>query len=291
MQIFEIVPNISEGGRAEVVDACVRSVENAGARVIHRTSDVVHNRSVITAVGSAAAVCDAGVALAGAALENIDLRAHRGVHPRIGALDVLPFVPLSEATMQQAVDLARECARRIWETHHIPSFFYAEAAATALRRSLAHVRSGQFEGLDTRFERPEWRPDVGDPRAHSSAGAIAIGARQILIAFNIELATGDLSVAKRLARAIRESNGGFRTLKALGLPLGEDVVQVSLNITDYCATPLARVVETVRVLARDAGTEIRRCELIGCIPLAAVKRAASFYLGAQIATIEKDIAT
>lgn len=277
--LFETVPNISEGRDAAILDACVQAVQSHGARVIHRTADPVHNRSVLTVTGSYEALRDGATALAGAASERIDLRAHRGIHPRIGALDVLPFVPLRGATMARAVDLARETGTLIWERHRVPSFLYGEAAATPLRRNLATVRSGQFEGLDVRFERPEWKPDFGEPRSHTTAGAIAIGARDILIAFNVELNTGDLAVAKRIARLVRESSGGLRTLKALGLQLGPAVVQVSLNVTNYRATPLYRVVEVIRRLAAREGVEILRSELIGCIPAAAVQAACAYYLG------------
>ena len=279
MPLFECVPNISEGRDSTILDACADAIEIAGARLIHRTSDPVHHRSVFTFVGSYQEVRDAGVALAGIAQERIDLRSHRGVHPRIGALDVLPFVPLRDASMKEAVALAREAGMLIWQRFAIPSFLYGQAASTPERRNLAVVRSGQFEGLDARFVRPEWKPDFGEPRAHTTAGAIAIGAREILIAFNVELATADLAVASRIARSLRESSGGLRTLKALGLRLSERVVQVSLNVTQYDATPLYRVLEMIRALAREDGVEVLRSELIGCLPHQAVSDSANYYLG------------
>ena len=279
MTLFECVPNISEGRDLAVVDACVVAVESAGARVLHRTSDPVHNRSVLTIAGEYEAVRDAALALAEVTIERIDLRSHSGVHPRIGALDVLPFIPLREAAMEQAVALARETAALIWERLRVPSFLYGEAAATPLRRNLANVRQGQFEGLDTRFELPAWRPDFGDVAKHPSAGAIAVGARDILIAFNVELATEDLGIAKAIARQLRERDGGLRTLKALGLRLAPDLVQISLNVTDYRATPLYRVVELIRELAAQAGVTVVRSELIGCLPYDAVEASARYYLG------------
>jgi glutamate formiminotransferase len=279
MTLFESVPNISEGRDLALIDACIVAVESAGARVLHRTSDPVHNRSVLTIAGEYAALRDAALALAQITAERIDLRSHSGVHPRIGALDVLPFIPLREAAMEQAVALARETAALIWERLRVPSFLYGEAAATPLRRNLANVRQGQFEGLDTRFELPAWRPDFGDVAKHPSAGAIAVGARDILIAFNVELATGDLGVAKAIARQLRERDGGLRTLKALGLRLAPDLVQVSLNVTDHRATPLYRVVELIRELAAQAGVTVLRSELIGCVPYDAVEASARYYLG------------
>lgn len=277
--ILECVPNISEGRDLAVIDACERAVTAAGAAVLHRTSDAVHNRSVLTFAGGYEQVRDAALALAAVTIERIDLRTHAGVHPRIGALDVLPFVPLHGASMDDAVRLAREVARAIWERMRVPSFLYGEAAATPLRRNLADVRQGQFEGLDARFELPDWRPDFGDVAKHASAGAIAVGAREILIAFNIELDTGDLSIAKAIARTIRGRDGGLTTLKALGLRLAPGLVQVSLNVTDYRATPLYRIVEIVRVLARHHGVTIKRCELIGLLPIDAVRESAHYYLG------------
>ncbi|MBV8689526.1 MAG: glutamate formimidoyltransferase [Candidatus Eremiobacteraeota bacterium] len=279
MALFECVPNISEGRRRDVIDACARTVSECGAKVLHRTSDPVHNRSVLTLAGNYQAVRDAGVALAGVASSLIDMRTHRGVHPRIGALDVLPFIPLRETPMSEAVQLARDCGERIWQQFRIPSFLYGEAASAPSRRDLAAVRTGQFEGLERRFERPEWQPDFGDPRAHDTAGAIAIGARELLIAFNVELATADRSVATRIAKLIRARDGGLRTLRALGLQRSETIVQVSLNVSNYRATPLYRIVELIRRLAAEEGVAIVRSELIGCLPAGAVHETALYYLG------------
>lgn len=277
--LFETVPNVSEGRNPEVLERCTAALERAGASVLHRTSDPVHNRSVLTAAGDYKTLRGAALALASETIESIDLRLHEGVHPRIGALDVLPFVPLSGAPMHRAVELAREVAAQIWEDLRVPTFLYGEAAMTPLRRNLASVRAGQFEGLDARFELPEWRPDFGDIPKHESAGAIAVGARDILIAFNVELDTGDLAVAKRIARMLRERDGGMRTLKALGLRLSHKVVQVSLNVTNFRAAPLYRVVEVIRDLAARENTALLRSELIGCLPFAAVKESADYYLG------------
>jgi glutamate formiminotransferase len=275
--LLESVPNISEGRNAAVIDACVLASERAGARVLHRTSDPMHNRSVLTMVGEYAQLRDATLALAAVTVERIDLRTHTGVHPRIGALDVLPFIPLRDASMEDAVRLAREVAERIWERLRVPTFLYGEAATTPLRRNLAHVRQGQFEGLDTRFELE--RPDFGDVAKHMSAGAIAVGARKILIAFNVELDTDDIVLARLIARRLRERDGGLRTLKALGLRVGPGVVQVSLNVTDYRATPLYRIVELIREMAAQAGVAVLRSELIGCLPYDAVEASALYYLG------------
>ena len=273
MTTFEIVPNISEGRDPGIIDACIAAVEAAGARVVHRTSDAAHHRSVLTILGSGPTLVNAAVALAEVTSTRIDLRDHRGVHPRIGALDVLPFVPLGGATLDQAAALAREAAERIWDRLRVPSYYYGAASATG--RTLPSVRHGQFEGLPARTD----SPDVGGPGGHPSAGAIAIGARPILIAFNVDLATGDLAIAKQIARIVRERDGGLRTLRALGLRLSHETVQVSLNLTEYHATPLYRVVETIRALAAGREVDVRGSELIGCLPLDAVTAAADYYLG------------
>ncbi len=279
MPVFEIVPNLSEGRDIGVIDASVAAVTSCGAHVLHRTSDPVHHRSVLTIAGSGPQVLDAAVALAGIAAERIDLRTHRGVHPRIGALDVLPFVPLKGATIEEATVLAHEAGARIWDRFRIPSFFYGAAARVPERRLLADVRAGEFEGLDTRFGSAAWKPDVGDIARHERAGAIAIGAREILVAFNIELATGDLRIARAIARTLRERDGGLRTLRALGLRRSGTVVQISLNVTQPEATPLYRIVELVRRLAARHGVAVLKSELIGCLPRCVVESAARYYLG------------
>ena len=279
--LFEIVPNISEGKRSETIDAAVAAVNATGARVLHRTSDPIHHRSVLTIAGNARHVVDAAVALAGVAVEAIDLRTHRGVHPRIGALDVLPFVPLDGASLDDAANLAHEAGERIWECYGVPSFYYGAAARTPERVLLADVRAGEFEGLELRAADPHWRPDVGSVARHERAGAIAIGARELLIAFNVNLATTDVNVARRIASRLRERTGGLVTLRALGLRLGENLVQVSFNVTQYESTPLYRIVELVRRFAAAHGVAVATSELIGCIPRAAVESAARYYLGVR----------
>ncbi len=278
---FEIVPNVSEGRDAAVIDACVGAMEREGVRVVHRTSDAVHHRSVITAVGRGSQVVAAAVALARVAYERIDLRTHRGAHPRIGALDVLPFVPLGDATLDDAVTLAHRAAARIWREVGVPSYLYGAAAGAPHREHLAGIRRGEFEGLAERLAGDaRWRFDYGDA-VHASAGAIAIGARPFLIAFNVELGSGDLALAKRIAKRLRATSGGLRTLKCLGLRLADDRVQVSCNVTDVDAVPLYRITELVRRAAAREGVSLRRSELIGLAPHRAVARTASAYKAAE----------
>jgi glutamate formiminotransferase len=266
--LFEIVPNVSEGRDAETVAAACAAVEATGARLLDASSDAVHHRTVLTIVGNETQVLDAALALAAVARERIDLRSHRGVHPRIGALDVLPFVPLKDATLAEAAELAHRAGAELWARYGIPSFYYGAAARQPERRLLPEIRRNR-----------SWLPDEGDVPRHPSAGAVAIGARNILIAFNVELASNDLAAAKEIALAIREINGGLRSLRALALPREKDRVQVSLNVTDYAATPLYRVVELIRRLAAQRGIEIFGCELVGCLPWAAVTASAAYYLG------------
>jgi glutamate formiminotransferase len=277
--VYEIVPNVSEGRDDATIDAMIAAAEAMRARVIHRTSDAAHHRSVLTIVGDASTVVAAAVAIAGVAYARIDLRAHRGEHPRIGALDVLPFVPLEHATLADAAALARRAAAAIWSAYAIPSIFYGAAATAPHRALLADVRRGEFAGLDERAapEHP-FAFDVGD-RAHASAGAIAVGARPILVAYNVDLATDDVRIARRIARLLRERDGGLRTIRALGLRIAAGRVQVSVNITDSDAVPPYRVTELVRALAEPFGVRVLRTEVIGLLPRAALARTAAYYLG------------
>jgi len=267
-QLFEIVPNLSEGRNPSTIEAACAAVERTGARLLDWSSDTVHHRSVLTIAGDAKSVLEAAVTLAAVALERIDLRGHRGVHPRIGALDVLPFVPLRGATVEDAVELAHRAGAEIWKRYGVPSFYYGAAARHPERRLLPEIRRNL-----------KWQPDEGDVLRHASAGAIAIGARDLLIAFNVELASDDLDAARAIALAVRERNGGLRSLRALALPRGDGCVQVSLNVTDYAATPLYRIVELIARLAAERGIDVLRSELVGCLPWAAVEASAAYYLG------------
>jgi glutamate formiminotransferase len=248
--------------------------------VLHRTSDPDHNRSVITFVARSETVVEAAVRLAAKAAELIDLNHHRGVHPRLGALDVLPFVPLGGATLDQCVALAHEAGARIWNELGIPVYFYEAAALRPDRAKLENVRRGQFEGLRTAVLRDESkRPDLGGPSLHSTAGAVIVGARKILIAYNINLKSADLEIAKSIARRIRASSGGFPSVKALGLPLASrGLVQVAINFTDFEQTPVHIVYSEVCRLAADQGVEIAESELIGLMPRKALEMAAASML-------------
>jgi glutamate formiminotransferase len=282
-RLFEIVPNISEGRDDAVVAEAARAMERAGVRVAHVTRDPVHNRSVITAFGDARSCVNAAPALAEITTRLIDLRAHSGVHPRIGALDVLPFVPIANATLAEAAALAHEAAALIWERLRVPSFFYEDAAREGRPRLLAQIRRGGFEELPERAARGE-TPDVGDIIAHPSAGAIAVGARPVLTAFNIVLSDADIALGRRIARTIREKNGGLRTLRALGLALPDGRVQISCNITDARAVPLHRLLGVVRRIAARNGASVEGCELIGLAPRHALAALVAHELGFEVET-------
>lgn len=276
--IVECIPNISEGRRIEVVDAIVQAIAAVpDVAVLHRTSDADHNRSVITFAGPPDAVREAAFRTVAAAARHIDMRQHRGQHPRIGAADVVPFVPIQGVTMADCIQLAHDVGRRIAHNLALPVYLYGEAAQQPDRHNLANVRRGQYEGLHARIaDDPARAPDYG-PAQLGPAGAVAIGARDALIAFNVYLTTGDVRIAQHIARAIRGSSGGLVGVRALGLLVGGQA-QVSMNLIDYQRTPLHRVVEMIRREAQRYGVAIASCELIGLVPQAALLDAAAWYL-------------
>jgi len=271
--LIECVPNFSEGRDTSIVQQLERAIASVtGSLVLHRTSDEDHNRSVITFAGEPGAVVESAVRAAAEAAELIDLNRHRGVHPRLGALDVLPFVPLGEATLQECAALAHRAGYRIWKELGIPVYFYEAAARRPDRIKLEDVRRGQFEGLrETVLSADDKRPDLGGPALHPTAGAVIVGARKILIAFNINLKTTDLAIAQTIAKRVRASGGGLPGVKALGLRLlSRNLVQVSMNITDVDQAPLGVVYTEVARLAASHGIEIEESELIGLMPRSAL---------------------
>ena len=271
-KLVECVPNFSEGRRAEVLDAIAGRVEaTEGVHLLDRTSDRDHNRSVLTFAGPASAVGEAMEAAVAEAVERIDMNVHDGQHPRIGAVDVIPFVPLGETTIDECVELARSFGQRIAERFDLPVYLYARAATRTSREVLADIRRPQFEGLRSLITEADHAPDFGPTRLHPTAGAVAVGARPFLIAYNINLESRDVDLAKNIARRVRERSGGLPRVQALGLWL-EDLgcAQVSMNLLDHSVTPLCRVWETVRDLAAEEGIELRESELIGLCPLAAL---------------------
>jgi glutamate formiminotransferase len=271
-KIVECVPNFSEGRRPEVIDAIASRVEETpGAYLLDRTSDSDHNRSVLTVAGAPDAVTSAMEAAMEEAIERIDMRRHEGQHPRIGAVDVIPFVPLGETSIGECIELARDFGRRVAERFELPVYLYARAALRPDREVLADIRRPQYEGLRDLISRAEHVPDFGPPRLHETAGAVAVGARPFLIAYNINLDSRDLELARSIARRVRERSGGLPRVQALGLYLQDlDCVQVSMNLLDHTVTPMWKVWEAVREAARAEGVEPRESELIGLCPLAAL---------------------
>jgi len=269
--ILEAVPNFSEGRRPEVCRAIAEEARKRGAAVLDLTWDADHHRSVLTMAGPPHALEEASLAAARKAVAEIDLTRHHGRHPRMGAVDVLPFVPLRDASMADAIALARRVGARLGEELSLPVFLYESAATRPERRNLAAVRAPQFEGLrDLIGADPAWSPDFGPDRLHPTAGAVAVGARLPLIAFNLDLDTDDVDLAREIARKIRERDGGLPGVKALGLYLeGRRCAQVSVNVCDYTKTGLLTVFDAVERLAAPRGASIRAGELIGLVPAAA----------------------
>lgn len=279
--IVECVPNFSEGRRKEVVDKIVYSIRSVpGIKVLDVEMDPDHNRSVVTFTGNKDNVQEAAFRGARAAVELIDLTKHKGEHPRMGALDVLPFVPISGVTIEDCVEIANKTAARISKNLKVPVYLYEAAAKKPERVNLENVRKGQFEGLREAILSDDSRyPDYGPRMLHPTAGATAVGARMPLIAFNVNLKSKDLQIAKDIAKKIRASNGGMPKLKALGFDLpAKGLVQVSMNLTDYTVTPISKVFETVKKEAEARGVEIEESEIIGLIPLDAVCDLAAKYL-------------
>jgi glutamate formiminotransferase len=270
--LVEIVPNVSEGRRGEVVDEIVEafSLAHPDVLLLDRSSDPDHNRSVLTLAGPGPAVVEAALSGAAACVRRIDLNDHRGVHPRIGALDVLPFVPLDPAS--DCVPLAWEAGRRLVEEIGVPVYFYGAAARSPARRELPSVRGGGFEELLVAATRDPARvPDLGGPAPHRTAGATAVGVRPFLIAYNVNLATADLTLARRIARAVRTRDGGLPALRALGLPLEQrGLTQVSMNLLDFRVTGLAAAFDAVTRLAGEAGVQVAGSEIVGLVPRAAL---------------------
>jgi glutamate formiminotransferase len=270
--LLEAVPNFSEGRRADVVHAVAGAAGSvAGVWTLDLSSDADHHRSVLTLAGPPAPLRQGLLLLFEAALAAIDLRRHRGAHPRMGAVDVVPLIPLEGTTIAECAEEARRLGEEVARRFDLPVYLYEAAASSPERRNLAEVRRGEFEGLEEKMRRPEWRPDFGPAHPHPTAGAVAIGARPALIAFNVYLKSQDLKLAKRIARTIREAGGGMPAVKALGLPiLDRGLVQVSINLTDFERTPPLAAFERIRNLAGEAGVEVLESELVGLVPAAAL---------------------
>lgn len=282
-RIIECVPNFSEGRDLEKIEKIVDSFRaKVGVKLLDYSADRDHNRMVVTVVGEPEALKKAVIEAIGTATQLIDLTKHEGQHPRMGATDVVPFIPIRNVTMEEAVALSKEVAKEVADKYNIPVFLYEKAASASHRENLATIRKGEFEGLKDKMKQPEWYADFGPAEPHSTAGGIVIGARMPLVAYNINLNTNRLDVADSIAKKIRHIGGGLRFCKAMGVELADrGIVQVSMNLTDYTKTAIYRAFELTRIEANRYGVTIAGSEIIGLVPMNALIDTAEYYLGLE----------
>ena len=288
-KIMECVPNFSEGRDLQKIDKIVAPFRGKqGVKLLDYSNDEDHNRLVVTVVGEPEPLRDAVLEAIGVAVELIDLNHHQGQHPRMGAVDVVPFIPIRNVTMEEAVALSKEVGKEVAKRYNLPVFLYEKSASAPHRENLAAVRKGEFEGMAEKIKQPEWHPDFGPPERHPPAGTVAIGARMPLVAYNINLNTPSLEIAHDIAKKIRFIGGGLRYCKAMGVELKDrGITQVSINMTDYTRTALYRAFELVRVEARRYGVSIVGSEIIGLVPMEALIDTASYYLGLENFSMEQ----
>lgn len=288
-KIMECVPNFSEGRDLQKIDKIVAPFRGKqGVKLLDYSNDEDHNRLVVTVVGEPEPLRDAVLEAIGVAVELIDLNHHQGQHPRMGAVDVVPFIPIRNVTMEEAVALSKEVGKEVAKRYNLPVFLYEKSASAPHRENLAAVRKGEFEGMVEKIKQPEWHPDFGLAERHPTAGTVAIGARMPLVAYNINLNTPSLEIAHDIAKKIRFIGGGLRYCKAMGVELKDrGITQVSINMTDYTRTALYRAFELVRVEARRYGVSIVGSEIIGLVPMEALIDTASYYLGLENFSMEQ----
>lgn len=288
-KIMECVPNFSEGRDLQKIDKIAAPFRGKqGVKLLDYSNDEDHNRLVVTVVGEPEPLRDAVLEAIGVAVELIDLNHHQGQHPRMGAVDVVPFIPIRNVTMEEAVALSKEVGKEVAKRYNLPVFLYEKSASAPHRENLAAVRKGEFEGMAEKIKQPEWHPDFGLAERHPTAGTVAIGARMPLVAYNINLNTPSLEIAHDIAKKIRFIGGGLRYCKAMGVELKDrGITQVSINMTDYTRTALYRAFELVRVEARRYGVSIVGSEIIGLVPMEALIDTASYYLGLENFSMEQ----
>ncbi|MDW7670981.1 MAG: glutamate formimidoyltransferase [Bacillota bacterium] len=281
-QIIQCIPNFSEGRDVDKIEQIVQPFRvRDGVKLLDYSRDEDHNRMVVTVVGELEPLKEAVLESVGLAVKLIDMTKHKGQHPRMGAVDVIPFVPIRNVTMEQAAELSREVAAALWDTYQIPVFLYEKTATASHRENLAALRKGQFEGMAEKIKTAEWQPDFGD-QLHPTAGITAVGARMPLVAFNVNLDSSNLEFANQIARNVRHISGGLRYCKGIGIELKDrGIVQVSMNMTDYSKTALYRVFELIRMEARRYGVNIVGSEIIGLVPMEALIDTAVYYLGVE----------
>lgn len=290
-KLVECIPNFSEGTNAELLQKLVTVANSVpGVILLDHSADANHNRSVFTLVGNPQAIEDVAVKLAITAKDNIDLTKHKGEHPRMGAIDVIPFVPILDVTMEECIEISKKVAKRVWEEASVPVFLYEESASSPNRSNLAKVRKGQFEGMAEKMQLKEWAPDFGETKPHPTAGVVAIGARMPLVAYNVNLNTSDLTIANNIAKVIRGSSGGFKHCKAIGVMLEDrNIAQVSMNMVNFEGTPLYRVFETIKFEAARYGVSIIGSEIIGLAPAKALIDCADYYLQIENFDYQKQV--
>ncbi|SBV98009.1 glutamate formimidoyltransferase [uncultured Dysgonomonas sp.] len=282
-KIVECVPNFSEGRDLEKVEKIANAFRaKAGVKLLDYSTDKDHNRMVVTIVGEPEALKKAVIEAIGIAVDIIDLNHHKGQHPRMGAVDVVPFIPIRNVSMEEAISLSKEVAKEVADKYNLPVYLYEKAASAPHRENLATIRKGEFEGLKDKMQLPEWKPDFGHLQPHPTAGATVIGARMPLVAYNVNLNTDKLEIADAIAKKVRFLGGGLRFCKAMGVELTDrGIVQVSMNLTDYTKTAIYRAHELVRIEANRYGVSIVGAEIIGLVPMDALINTAAYYLGLE----------
>lgn len=290
-KLVECIPNFSEGRDEKILNKLKEVAQSVpGCSLFDFQSDENHNRCVVTIVGNPEAVEETAFQLTKTATELIDMRKHEGAHPRMGATDVIPFVPTLNVTVEECIEMSKRVAKRIWDELKVPSFLYEDSAASEGRRNLATCRKGQFEGMPEKLLQPEWEPDYGERKIHPTAGIVAIGARMPLVAFNVNLDTDNLEIAKKIAKVIRASGGGYKYCKAIGVKLEErNIAQVSMNMVNYEGTPLYRTFEAIRAEAKRWGVHIIGSEVVGLTPAKALIDAAEYYLQIENFDCQKQV--
>ena len=288
-KILECVPNFSEGRDLKIVEQIIDPFRKTdGVKLLDYQTDEDHNRSVVTVVGDPRALAPAVVESMGIAIDLIDMRAHSGQHPRMGAIDVVPFIPVKNITVEEAITVSKDVAQQVADAYELPIFLYEQSAATAERQNLAEIRKGQFEGMVQKIRQPQWAPDFGPTKIHPTAGVTAMGARMPLVAYNVNLDTDDIEIANQIARRVRHISGGLRHCKGIGIELKDrGIVQVSLNMTDYTRTALYRVFELIKIEARRWGVNVVGSEIIGLVPMQALIDCAEYYLGIENFSMEQ----
>ena len=292
-RIIECVPNFSEGRHLNKIEKIVNPFrKKSGVKLLDYQSDKDHNRLVVTVVGEPVAIKDAAIESVGVAIQVIDMKKHKGQHPRMGAVDVIPFIPIKNISMTEAVDISKIAAKEIYEKYKLPVFLYEASATSSERQNLSTIRKGEFEKMAEKIKQPEWKPDFGGKKIHPTAGVTAIGARMPLIAFNVNLDTANIRIANQIAKRVRHISGGLRYCKGIGINLKErGIVQVSMNMTDYTRTSLYRSFELIRIEAKRYGVNIVGSEIVGLVPMAALIDTAEYYLSLENFSMDQVLET